>query len=212
MNIFQARARWVVGPLLAALLVALTACAGTTTGGTTATPTTPATATATATVAPTAVVPTATTTPTTYPVKVYFSKHPDSDNDVNKTFPVSRVSPTLGVATYAIGQLFAGPTATEQARGYYTPWAGIFTGASNCGGPTFKITLDHRGTTPAPGVATLQLCKETQLPGDLAGARAEATADATLLQFSNIKKVVILNWQGACFNDLSGLNLCLSSS
>ncbi len=61
-------------------------------------------------------------------------------------------------------------------------------------------------------MATLRLCKETQLPGDLAGARAEATADATLLQFSNIKKVVILNWQGACFNDLSGLNLCLSSS
>lgn len=211
MYMVRARARWVVGPLLAALLVALTACAGTTTGGATSGATPTATAAATATVAPTATAK-ATATPVAYPVKVYFSKHPDSDNDVNKTFPVSRVSPTLGVATFAIGQLFAGPTTTEQARGYYSPWVGIFSGASNCGGPTFKITLDHRGTTPAPGVATLQLCKETQLPGDLAGARAEATAEATLLQFSNIKKVVILNWQGACFNDLSGLNLCLSSS
>lgn len=204
MNRMRALTRWSAALLLAPLLAG---CAGATTGG--ATPTATPAPTATATHAP---APTATSTPSSYSVKVYFGKHPDSDNDPTKTFAVSRVSPTLGVATYAIGQLFAGPTAAEQSAGYYTPWAGIFSGSSNCGGPTFKITLDHRGPTPAPGVATLQLCKQTQLPGDLAGARASATATATLLQFSNIKKVVILNAQGSCFDDLSGMNLCLSAS
>lgn len=207
MNRMRARTRWVAASLLVALALPLAACAGTSTGGVTPTPTATAAATATHTPAPTA-----TSTPSSYPVKVYFSKHPDSDNTPTKTFPVSRVSPTLGVATYAIGQLFAGPTAAEQAAGYYTPWAGVLSGPSNCGGPAFKITLDHRGPTPAPGVATLQLCKQSQLPGDLAGTRASATATATLLQFSNIKKVVILNYQGSCFDDLSGMNLCLSGS
>ncbi len=167
---------------------------------------------------PTATAPAATSTPTTsgktptpgaYAVKVYFSKHPDSDNDPTKVFSVQRVSPTLGVATFAIKQLLAGPDPVEKNAGYYTPWEGALTGASNCGGADFVITLDHRASTPAPGVATLQFCRTTQIPGELAGARMTATAQNTLLQFSNIQKVVILNVAGDCFDDLSGQNRCL---
>lgn len=167
---------------------------------------------------PTATAPAATSTPTTsaktptpgaYAVKVYFSKHPDSDNDPTKVFSVRRVSPTLGVATFAIKQLLAGPDPVEKSAGYYTPWEGALTGASNCGGADFVITLDHRGSTPAPGVATLQFCRTTQISGELAGARMTATAQNTLLQFSNIQKVVILNVAGDCFDDLSGQNRCL---
>jgi hypothetical protein len=187
------------------LLAPLAACGATTSAPPAATATATAAATATATTKPAP-----TTTTGGYAVVVYFSKLPASDSDPSKVFAVSRTSLTLGVATYAIGQLLAGPTAAEKSAGYYTEWVGALSGTSNCGGADFKITLDHRGTVAAPGVATLQFCRETSIPGELAGARMTATAQATLLQFSNIHKVVILNSSGACFDDLSGLNLCLN--
>lgn len=155
--------------------------------------------------------PTATATSPSgpYPVLVYFSRHPDSDNDPTKVFAVQRQSPTLGVATFAINQLIAGPTAAEQSQGLYTPLPESLTGSSNCGGADFKITLDHRGTKPETGTATLQFCRTTSLAGDLTGPRIKAEITKTLTQFSNIKQVVILTKDGACFDDLSGQNACL---
>lgn len=210
----QARRQW--APLLAialavALAVALVGCASSAgTGGATATATTSApTATATATL------PAATAAPTTasgpYPVHVYFSKHPDSDNDPTKVFAVNRLSPTLMVATYSIQQLIAGPTGSEQAAGYYTELVGALSGASNCGGADFTITLNHRGTTPQTGAATLQFCRTVSLAGDLTGARISAEIDAILTQFPSTQQVVILTSAGSCFDDLSGQNLCLSA-
>lgn len=192
-----------------ALVALLTACASGPgpSASATSTPSTSAAPTAT----PTAPITVTGTTGTGgYAVKVYFAQHPTSDNDPGKVFAVNRVSPTLGVATYAIQQLLAGPTAAEQGAGYYTPWADALTGASNCGGADFSIALDHRGSVAAPGVATLQFCRTTQIAGELAGARMSATAQATLLQFSNIHSVVILNSTGHCFDDLSGQNACLN--
>jgi hypothetical protein len=144
-----------------------------------------------------------------YPVKVYFSKHPDSDNDPTKVFVVGRTSPTLGVATYAIQQLIAGPSASERSAGLYTPLTESLSGASNCGGADFTITLDMRGSKPEQGTATLKFCRATALAGDLTGGRIMAEIDATLLQFANIKQVVILTATGACFNDFKGTNDCL---
>lgn len=119
-----------------AVLAALTLLAGCASGPTTGTPTATATATTGGTASPTATA--AATSPAGgYAVKVYFAQHPASDNDPSKVFAVQRTSPTLGVATYAIGQLLAGPSATEQGAGYYTPWEGSLTGASNCGGAVF---------------------------------------------------------------------------
>ena len=154
--------------------------------------------------------PTATRTPASYPVKVYFSRHPDSDSNPNAVFPVQRVSPTLGVATYAIQQLIAGPTASERTAGYYTELTAALSGSSNCGGADFTITLDHRGPKPETGTVTLQFCRTTALPGDLSGGRIKAEISATLTQFPNNQRVVILTSSGACFDDLSGQNACLS--
>lgn len=151
-----------------------------------------------------------TTTPASYPVKVYFSRHPDSDNTPTAVFPVSRVSPTLGVATYAIQQLIAGPNTTERGTGYYTELTAALSGASTCGGADFTITLDHRGTKPQTGTVTLQFCRAVLLPGDLSGARITAEITATLKQFPNNQQVVILTSSGNCFDDLRGGNLCLS--
>lgn len=143
-------------------------------------------------------------------VLVYFSKHPDSDSNPNAVFPVNRVSPDTGVATYSIKQLIAGPTSSEASAGYYTPISTIFSGSSNCGGADFKITLNMKGSTPSQGTATLQFCRTTQLPGDLTGSYIKAEIDKTLTQFPTIQNVVILTQSGNCFDDLRGGNLCLS--
>ncbi|HKV85952.1 MAG TPA: GerMN domain-containing protein [Ktedonobacterales bacterium] len=168
------------------------------------------TATSSGTSAATATAQPANTTGSGVNVLVYFSKHPDSDSNPDAVFPVSRVSPDLGVATYAVKQLIAGPTSSEAASGYYTPIVGIFSGASNCGGADFTIALNKKGSTPAQGTATLQFCRQTSLPGDLTGAYIKAELTKTLTQFATIQRVVILNISGACFDDLRGGNLCLS--
>jgi hypothetical protein len=192
---------------LLAALFALPACATTApgsdgTGGTgDSTPTTTA--------APTTA-PTATNTPGT-PVLVYFSKHPDSDSNVNAVFSVGRVSPDLGVAKFSLQQLIAGPIASEKAAGYYTDLTTSLSGASNCGGDDFQLYPDHKGTTtPAPGTMTIKFCRSMQLAGDLTGARITAEINKTMFQFSNIKHVVILTKDGGCFNDFKGDNACLN--
>lgn len=176
-------------------------------GGSSAATATTAASAATATVTPAPAA--ATSTPSGYPVLVYFSRHPDTDNNPAAVFAVHRTAPSLQVATYAIQQLIAGPTPSETAANYFTPLPGSLTGSSNCGGPDFQITLNMKGTTPETGTATLRFCRPTQLAGDLTGGIISAEINATLKQFSSIHKVVILNSSGSCFDDLSGQNLCL---
>ena len=188
---------------------ALPACATSTTGsdGTGGTGGTP-----TATTAPpvATVAPTATNAPGT-PVLVYFSRHPDSDNNVNAVFSVGRVSPDLGVAKFSLQQLIAGPIASEKAAGYYTDLTTSLSGASTCGGADFQLYPDHKGTTTAaPGTMTIKFCRSMQLAGDLTGARIAAQITKTMLQFSNIHNVVILTKDGGCFNDFKGDNACLN--
>lgn len=187
------RARSPVPALSALVLVlVLAGCQGTgsITGVTTATPT----------LAP----PTGTSTSTGYPIKVFFSKHPESDQDTTKVFGVDRVSPALGVADFAMRQLIAGPVAAETAAGYYTELAASLTGSSNCGGPDFRYSV-----VDATHTGTLQLCRPTQLAGDLTGPRIKAEITATLTQFPNVTKVIILDSQGQCLDDASGMNACL---
>jgi hypothetical protein len=144
-----------------------------------------------------------------YPVLVYFSKNPDSYNDYGKVFAVHRVSPTLGVATYAIGQLVAGPTSSERSAGYFTELTSSLSGSSNCGGPAFQITLDHRGSTPEAGTATIKFCKQLSTAGIGTDARIQAEITKTLTQFPNNHRVVILSRDGHCFGDESGADMCL---
>jgi hypothetical protein len=201
------RSRIVVGVMTALATLALAACGSPTAGPVPTNTTAPiatmaATATTQATSTPGASGP--------YHVFVYFSKNPDSLSDPTKVFPVDRYSPTLGVATYAIEQLIAGPNAAETSVGYFSEIHGLLSGASNCGGSDFKITLDHKGPTPATGYATVQFCRTANLPGDLAGAYIRAEINAIMLQFPTNKHVVILDAQGGCFDDLSGQNQCLN--
>jgi len=194
---------------LGAFVLALAACtveSGGTTGGATGTPTATTTA-----PAATVTVP-APTTAGGYKVLVYFSKK--SDATVNHVYSVNRVSPTAGVATYAMQQLIKGPSASETAAGYWTELTAALTGASNCGGADFQLIPDqhidpHTGVASAqPKTWVMKFCKTTSLPGDLSGGRISTQITKTLTQFSTITTVQILNSAGHCFDDLSGQDNC----
>lgn len=147
-----------------------------------------------------------------YPVKVYFSKHPDSEGNFSAVFPVNRTSPDLSVATFAVKQLIAGPTAQEQQAGYYTDLTAAINAAdtSSCNGADFTITLNTRGSKPEQGTATLQFCRAVSTGGIGADARIMSELQATLTQFPTIKQAVILLKNGSCFGDESGQNRCLT--
>lgn len=134
-------------------------------------------------------------------VKVYFSKDPSSMDDPNVVVAVDRTTTRTDIATFAIEELIDGPSATEQVNGLFTPL--VFTGASSCSGKDFTLSISS-------GKATLQLCKIVELGGVLDGERVRQTVEKTLKQFSTVTKVVILNRDGSCFNDLSGQDLCKS--
>lgn len=138
--------------------------------------------------------------PTTYPVKVYFSKHPESDDDPTKTFAVDRTSPTSGVGKYALEQLIAGPTAKERDAGYFSD-VKLLDDSSNCDGADFSLIIKN-------GVATLEFCRTFDAVGTLSDGRANETIKATFLQFPTVKKVIILGKDGHCQFDLSGEDRC----
>jgi hypothetical protein len=140
------------------------------------------------------------TPPVTYSLNVYFSKHTESDNDPSKTFPVSRTAPDLGVAAFAISELLKGPTSTEQGRGYFSTTR-LRSGQSNCDGQDFTLSISQN-------VVTLRFCRVFDHLGVISDGQSESEIKATLMQFSTITKVVILNSSGDCEFNLSGMNAC----
>jgi len=151
-----------------------------------------------------------------YPIKVFFSRSPGSLNtNPSAVYPVDRVSPTIAVGTFSLQLLIAGPTLSERNAGYFTELNTLLSGPSNCssplpvGGPDFTLTLNMKGPVPETGTATVKFCRTISSPGIGADARVTAEINATLKQFANIKKVVILTKDGHCFGDGSGKDLCL---
>lgn len=136
---------------------------------------------------------------TSYEVKVYFGKHPDSDDDPTKVFPVTRTGKDLGLAKFALEQLIAGPTPAEKTAGYYSSVKLL--GASNCEGEDFTITI-------ISGKATVKFCKQVEALGVIADGRATVQLETTLKQFSTVNKVVLLTKDNNCLFDESGLDRC----
>lgn len=151
---------------------------------------------------------------TGYPIKVFFSKSPISlETDLNAVYPVNRSAPSLAVATFSIQLLLAGPTLSERDAGYFSELNSMLSGPSSCstlvGGPDFTLTLDKKGSKTEKGTATLKFCRTLTSPGIGSDARVIAEINATLKQFSNIKKVVILTKDGHCFPNSQGTDACL---
>ena len=139
--------------------------------------------------------------PKTYHVKVYFSKHPESDDDPTKVYAFTRTSPDLGLATFAVKQLISGPTNPEKAAGYFTD-VRVRNDASNCGNADFTLSIKD-------AKATLRFCRTFDAVGTLSDGRANETIRATLLQFPTVKSVVVLSKDGHCQFDMSGEDRCM---
>ncbi len=150
---------------------------------------------------------------TTYPVKVYFSRLPLSNTNFDAVFPVDRLSSTSSTGTFAMQQLIAGPNAAESALGYFSEIKDHLVGSSVCPPAAtnsgFTLSLNTKGSTSEEGTATLKFCQQFASSGVGTDARAIAEINATLRQFSSIKKVVILTRDSHCFGDESGADVCL---
>lgn len=138
---------------------------------------------------------------TTYPVKVYFSKHPESDDDPARTFPVNRTSPDVAVGKYVVEQLLAGPNASEKAAGYFST-VRVRDSMSNCNNKDFSLSITN-------GTATLRFCRTFDALGTVSDGQAKSTITDSLMQFSSVKKVIILTPEGHCQFDMSGEDRCL---
>ncbi|HVX93071.1 MAG TPA: GerMN domain-containing protein [Candidatus Dojkabacteria bacterium] len=139
--------------------------------------------------------------PTTQTIKVYFPK--STVDDPSKVFALNRDIVGLDAGTIenaSIEQIIAGPTEDEQMLYYYTPI--ILSGASNCSSLDFTLTIQSKK-------ATVKFCKDLKLAGELSDARVITSITKTLKQFSTITSVVVLDKNGNCVGDLSGLNNCL---
>jgi hypothetical protein len=140
--------------------------------------------------------------PRTIPIEVFFSRHPQSDEDFSAVFSVPRAAPDQGVASAALEYLIAGPTPAEQAAGYFSELGGMLSGPSSCGGSDFRASIEG-------GVATVRFCRMMSSAGVGQDARVQSQIEATLKQFPSIQRVRVLNSSGGCLFDLSGLNRCL---
>ncbi|MBV6623216.1 MAG: GerMN domain-containing protein [Rivularia sp. (in: Bacteria)] len=132
-----------------------------------------------------------------YQVKVFFPTSASND-DFTAVQPVTRTTDNLGVARFALNQLIAGPTNSEQQNGLTDVLD--LAGESTCE-QDFRITINR-------GVALLRFCRDVPTGGVGDDARIKTAINKTLKQFPTVNKVVILNNNGDCFKDASGKNLC----
>jgi len=144
-----------------------------------------------------------TTGETAREVKVYFSRHPESDADMTAVFPVTRTAPDAGVARAALQALVAGPTQAETDAGYFSELGSMLVGPSSCGADDATIRISD-------GAATVRFCRDVRSAGIGQDARAQSAINATLKQFSTIQRVRLLTREGDCLFDMSGENRCLA--
>lgn len=114
-------------------------------------------------------------------VKVFFSNTQEDPNSekCEEVYSVDReIEPTLAVAKESLDQLLAGVTASEKAGGYHTN--------INSQARVVSVAVEQ-------GVATVEFNEDFQtgMAGACKVTAARAQIERTLLQFPNIKEVVI---------------------
>jgi len=79
------------------------------------------------------------------------------------------------------------------------------TGISNCNGKDFKASVSN-------GNAKIQFCRTFVGVGTMYDASVLESIKKTAKQFSTVNKVTILDVDGNCLFDNSGMNLCLNNT
>jgi hypothetical protein len=137
---------------------------------------------------------------------LYFSKDPESEDDYSYFASVDRVTTRLDVATFLTEEYLKGPSATEQAAGFYVGDIDgpepTFTDASNCSGKDFGINIVDR-------VATLRFCRTLVAIGGAYDARFLEGLKYNINQFDTVDRTIVLDKSGHCLFDLSGTDECL---
>ncbi len=137
---------------------------------------------------------------------LYFSKDPESEDNYSYFASVDRVTTRLDVATFLTEEYIKGPSATEQASGFYVGDIDgpepTFTDTSNCSGKDFGINIIDR-------VATLRFCRTLVSVGGAYDARFLEGIKYNINQFDTVDKTVVLDKTGHCLFDLSGTDVCL---
>lgn len=194
---------------------------------TTPTPTTTSTPTPEVTTSPTitdtatptataSVTPTTSATPTgPQTVKVYYSQGanptdtsaPDSYKQFGYAVYRQFTSTRGDIETFVIEKTIEGPSAADASTYYWFSPVKV-TGDSNCDGKDFTLSKD-----PTNNKITVQFCRSVTTNGVGDDARIQTVITYGMQQFlsdASAKKVVILNRDGNCFGDQSGLNKCKS--
>lgn len=186
-------------PILSLVALGAIMLGGCSTATVVVTPSPTATATSVATVSPTATIQ-------TFPVKVFFSKHPDSDVDPTKVFAVNRVAPSSKVGTYALQQLIVGPSLTDGA-GLYSQVKNALPGGTPAIGDDHCAAGNAFALTITAGVARMQFCVATTSGGIGDDQRVSVEIVAALKQFSTVTSVKICTMDGDTYGNESGLKI-----
>ncbi|MEP7103394.1 MAG: hypothetical protein ABI721_01640 [Candidatus Dojkabacteria bacterium] len=150
---------------------------------------------------------------TTAITKIYFSKTPQSyDSDFSYVVGVDREVNKSESVVQAIEKILAGPTAAETALGYKNPIT--LTGSSNCGGNLFTFSSNYDSMATANDV-TIKFCKDVTISGIGDSGRIQAVIKKTLQGLEHtadykVGKIAILDKNGNCLGDESGMNACLN--
>ncbi len=130
------------------------------------------------------------------------SLEPEGNSEI-MVFPVKRATTRADVIAYFVEQFIAGPTEVESTQGYTRPGnQEPFADASDCEGADFQITSLENN------IATLRFCRTVIGLGSFADGQFLTSLGKTITQFSNVKRVIILNKDNSCLFDQSGLDNC----
>ena len=77
-------------------------------------------------------------------------------------------------------------------------------GQSNCSGRDFKVSIEN-------GVATIKFCRTFMGVGTMSDATVVESIKATAKQFSTVREVRVIDMNGNCLFDASGLNTCIKA-
>jgi len=136
-------------------------------------------------------------------VKVYlfnFNKF-NEPNNVDYVSAVYRETDRDDLKDFVVEQIILGPDEDELDLGLKPTFGQNnsiwFTSPSDCEGKDFILSVEN-------GLATVQFCRDTSLAGDMSGFIVEQQVGESLKEFSEVDRVLILDSQGRCFNDMKG--------
>lgn len=135
-------------------------------------------------------------------LRVYFQKFPEATDDFSFVDAVFRTTSRTDETIFVLEEFLSGPTSVEEAQGFKGIEPVSLSGSSNCGGKDFKLTISG-------SEATFQFCKTTTGLSDNTSQVSVPILENIKYYNSEVTKVIILDKDGNCFNDLSGMNACL---